>query len=69
LQKAVAAEVEADQSAVKLITGMAAQITKLSQQPGGASPTDLSALAKQLNDSATALATAVTANTPAEHSK
>jgi hypothetical protein len=66
LQQAVEHEVTVDQSAVTLIKGMAAHLTKLASQPNVA-PSDLSALAKKLNDSATALAAAVTANTPAEH--
>lgn len=65
LQQAVANEVSVDQSAIKLINGMAAQITTLSKQPGGASQQDLTALANQLNASAKALSAAVTANTPA----
>jgi hypothetical protein len=66
LQKAVENEVTVDQSAVTLIKGFAAHLTKLAGQPNVA-PSDLSALAKKLNDSAAALAAAVTANTPAEH--
>lgn len=65
LQKAVANIVSVEQSAVTLINGMAAEITKLSKQPEGASQEELSALAKQLKDSTNALAAAVTANTPA----
>jgi hypothetical protein len=66
LQKAVENEVTVDQSAITLIKGVAAHVTKLASQPNVA-PSDLSALAKKLNDSAAALAAAVTANTPAEH--
>jgi hypothetical protein len=66
LQQAIEKEVTVDQSAITLIKGMAAHLTKLAGQPNVA-PADLSALAKKLNDSAAALAAAVTANTPAEH--
>jgi hypothetical protein len=69
LQAAVAAEVAADQSAIKFVTGIGDQIKKMAQQagPGGSVPTDqLNAFAKQLTDSANALTAALHANTPAE---
>lgn len=65
LQQAIEKEVSVNQSAVTLIKGLAAHLTKLSTQPS-VNPGDLSALAKKLNDSSAALAAAVTANTNAE---
>jgi hypothetical protein len=56
----VTANTQVEASAVLLIQGLAAQITALQNDPVA-----LAALATQLNTSATALAAAVAANTPA----
>jgi hypothetical protein len=68
LQKAVAAITTVEDSAVKLINGMAAEITQLTDEagPNGSVPSsELHALAQQLEQSTKALAQAVKANTPA----
>jgi hypothetical protein len=58
----VTANTSAEQSAVTLIQGLAAQIAAAVNTEDSAA---LESLAQQLNTSATALAAAVTANTPA----
>jgi pyridoxine 5'-phosphate synthase PdxJ len=55
----VAANTTVEQSAITLINGLAAQITAAAGDPA-----KVSALADQLKTSATALAAAITANTP-----
>ncbi len=56
----VAQNTTVEASAVTLIEGLAAQIAA-----AGTDPTKLAALTTSLNTSATALAAAITANTPA----
>lgn len=56
----VAVNATTEQSAITLINGLASQITALANDPAA-----LLALAATLNQNATALAAAVTANTPA----
>ena len=65
LQKAVANEVSVDQSAIKLIQGFSKSLTQMASGQDSVPASDLQDLAKQLNDSANALAAAVKANTPA----
>ena len=60
LQAQVAQNTTVEASAVTLIQGLAAQITA-----AGTDPAALSALTSSLNTSATALAAAIAANTPA----
>ena len=73
LQKAVANEVNVEQSAIKLINGLSKEVNDMASEAkssgsGSIPASDLQALAKQLNDSSKALAAAVTANTPASAS-
>jgi hypothetical protein len=70
LQAAVANEVTVEQSAITLINGIPGMIASAvaAAQAAGATPDQLTALANlqsQISSSATALAAAVTANTPA----
>ncbi len=60
LQAQVAQNTTVETSAVALIQGLAAQIAAAGTDPAG-----LAALTTSLNTSATALAAAITANTPA----
>lgn len=60
----VAQNVTVEGSAITLIQGLASQLAALSAA-GGATPAQLTALSQQLNTSATPLAAAITANTPA----
>ena len=60
LQAQVAQNVTVEQSAVTLIQGLAAQIAA-----AGTDPAKLTELTNNLNAPATALAAAITANTPA----
>ena len=60
LQEQVSKVETVDQSAIVLIQGLAEQIAELKNDPAA-----IQALADRLNASATALASAVTANTPA----
>lgn len=66
VQTAVTSEVTVDQSAIALITSIAAEVTTLQGQVADpATIAALGTLADQLNGSSTALAAAITANTPA----
>ena len=66
LQAAVAADTSAENSAITLITGLAAQIqTLINASSGSVSAADLQPVVDSINANATALAAAVTANTPA----
>lgn len=60
LQLQVTQNTTVEQSAITLIQGLAAQLSAAASDP-----TKIQALADQLNTSATALAAAITANTPA----
>ena len=60
LQGQVSANVTVEQSAITLIQGIAAQLAAIANDPAA-----IAAMVAQLNDSAAALAAAVTANTPA----
>jgi len=59
LQTQVAANTSLEQSAITLITGLAAQIAALAQDPAA-----IQALATELSASAAALSAAITANVP-----
>jgi hypothetical protein len=63
LQAQVAKNTTVEQSAIVLIQGIAAQLQVLSQS--AVNPADLAALSSQLSSSATDLAAAIAANTPA----
>jgi hypothetical protein len=66
LQQAVANETTVDQSVQALITGLANQITTLIAQSGDTvDPTALAALVSTMQQNASALTAAVSANTPA----
>lgn len=66
LQTAVANETTVEQSAVTLISGLAAQIQALITSSGNTvDPAALQAIVDKMTASQTALAAAVTANTPA----
>lgn len=60
IQTAVTNETTVEQSAIALLTSLSAQIASLKNDPAA-----LQALADSINTSSTALAAAVTANTPA----
>jgi hypothetical protein len=68
LQTAIQQIITVEDSAVKLINGMAEELNKMTANvpPGGSVPvSQLNALAQQLKQSTEALAQAVKANTPA----
>ena len=67
LTAAVTNETTVEQSAIALITGLAAQIQNLINQSGDTvDPAALQALVTQMTNAQTALAAAVAANTPAQ---